>query len=70
MNGQIDYIETDVHIYFTPDHFACDFCPLLETYARKQCRMSAEYLAHDTRYGVGRYCPLTIIDNERINEND
>ena len=62
MNEQLTYVETYAQIFFTPDHFACEFCPLLETYARKQCRMTAEYLSHDTRYGVGRRCPLIRID--------
>lgn len=70
MNEQLEYIETVVQIYFDPEHFACEFCPLLETYSRKQCRKTAEYLSHDTRYGVGRYCPLIKIDNNYTEDNN
>lgn len=40
----------------------CDNCPLMETYARKQCRMTAEYLA-DTRR-PGYICPLINVTAE------
>lgn len=35
----------------------CDLCPCMETYARKQCRLTGEYLL-DTRATVGYECPL------------
>lgn len=56
-NGILEYTETTVSIFFEPDHVACQFCPLLETYARNQCRRTGEYII-DTRFTVGRYCPL------------
>lgn len=56
-NGTIEYTEATVSIYFEPDHVACQYCPLLETYARAQCRRTGEYIL-DTRYTTGRYCPL------------
>lgn len=58
-DGVIAYTEATVSIFFEPDHVACAFCPLLETYARAQCRRTGEYII-DTRYTVGRYCPLQI----------
>lgn len=57
MKGCLKYTETTVQIYFPEGHVCCDLCPLLETYARKQCRRTGEYLA-DTR-GRGYWCPLT-----------
>lgn len=58
-DGVLKYTEATVSIFFEPDHVACAFCPLLETYARAQCRRTGEYII-DTRYTVGRYCPLQI----------
>ena len=56
-NGTTEYTEMTVSIFFEPGHVACQYCPLLETYSRNQCRRSGEYIL-DTRYTVGRYCPL------------
>jgi len=58
-NGITDYVEMAVSIYFEPEHIACQFCPLLETYARNQCRRTGEYIL-DTRFTVGRFCPLEV----------
>lgn len=58
MNGCQNYTEATVQIFFPEGHVCCDLCPLLETYARKQCRMTGEYLG-DTR-GRGYWCPLII----------
>jgi len=58
-SGTTEYTEATVSIWFEPDHVACAYCPLLETYARAQCRRTGEYII-DTRYTVGRYCPLQI----------
>ena len=55
-NGILNYKRLTVDIYFEENHVACQFCPLLETYARNQCRRTGEYVL-DTR-AVGRYCPL------------
>lgn len=57
MNGTIEYVAAEVEIFFEPGHVACQYCPLLETYARAQCRRTGEYIV-DTRYTTGRYCPL------------
>lgn len=63
INGQIKYVEAKVSIYFDPDHVACQYCPLLETYSRDKCRMTSEYII-DTRFTVGRYCPLIFKDEK------
>lgn len=53
------YTETAVSIYFPEGNICCDLCPLMETYARKQCRRTGEYLLN-TRDVVGYNCPLVI----------
>lgn len=59
-----EYTEAVVSIFFEPDHVACQFCPLLETYARNQCRRTGEYIIN-TKV-TGRWCPLKIkeVENE------
>ena len=57
-NGTLKYTEATVSIFFEPEHVCCQFCPMLETYARNQCRRTGEYII-DTRV-TGRYCPLVI----------
>lgn len=59
INGVLEYVEAQVNIFFEPEHVACAYCPMLETYARNQCRRTGEYIL-DTRYTVGHYCPLII----------
>lgn len=51
------YTSAEVTIHFPEGHVCCDLCPLMETYARKQCRRTGEYLL-DTRVTVGYECPL------------
>lgn len=51
-----EYVEASVSIYFEADHFDCAHCPLLETYARKQCRRTGEYIIDDRARGY--WCPL------------
>lgn len=58
-DGCLEYVETQVDIFFEKDHVACAYCPLLETYSRNQCRRTGEYIL-DTRFTVGHYCPLII----------
>jgi hypothetical protein len=58
----IDYVEAKVSIFFDPDHVACQYCPILETYSRNQCRRTGEYIV-DPRFAVGRYCPLIFDDS-------
>lgn len=64
---QYQYVETTAKIYFEPEHIACQYCPMLETYSRNQCRLTGEYIT-DTRYTVGGWCPLNI--NENIFEKE
>lgn len=56
-SGVSRYTEATVKIYFPEGYTCCDLCPLLETYARKQCRRTGEYLI-DTKNVVGWECPL------------
>jgi hypothetical protein len=56
-NGVRYYTKATAEIGFPEDRVCCDYCPMLETYARKQCRRTGEYLM-DTRVTVGYYCPL------------
>lgn len=61
-SGVTKYTKTEVDLFFPEDKVCCDLCPIMETYARKQCRRTGEYLI-DTRT-VGYYCPLKIVENE------
>lgn len=54
------YIKTTVDIFFSGDTVCCARCPLLETYARKQCRKTGEYIVDDRV--VGGWCPLVGVD--------
>lgn len=62
------YIKTQVTIWFPEGHLCCDLCPLLETYARKQCRRTGEYIL-DSRV-VGYDCPLKIREKEDKNGSE
>lgn len=64
-NGVLEYKHMIADIYFEPEHIACAYCPLLETYSRNMCRRTGEYII-DTRYTVGHDCPLKEVKNERI----
>lgn len=50
------YTTAHVKIHFPENRVCCEYCPLLETYARKQCRRTGEYIA-DSRT-IGYECPL------------
>ena len=63
-NEVLFYAEATAKIYFPEGHVCCDLCPFMETYSRKQCRQTGEYLL-DTRT-IGNWCPLEI--NEEILE--
>ena len=56
INGCLEYSVATVSIGFEKGKEICKYCPLLETYARDQCRKTGEYIV-DTR-GRGRWCPL------------
>lgn len=51
----LSYVKRTVDINFTGE-VCCARCPLMETYSRKQCRASAEYIVDDRT--VGGWCPL------------
>lgn len=50
------YAKATVDIYFPDGHVCCDLCPLMETYSRKQCRRTGEYLFDSRTTGLN--CPL------------
>ena len=54
----LTYQETRVSIFFPEGEVKCALCPLLETYARDQCRRTGEYIFD--RRGVGLWCPLKL----------
>ena len=51
----LSYVKRTVDINFTGE-VCCARCPLLETYSRKQCRVSGEFIVDDRT--VGGWCPL------------
>lgn len=62
-NGCLNYQMASVDIAFSvdsPDKVCCSLCPLMETYARKQCRRTGEYIVDDRNRGF--WCPLVIKD--------
>jgi hypothetical protein len=61
-SGVRRYTKATVEIFFPNEKVCCDLCPLMETYARKQCRRTGEYLL-DTRV-VGYDCPLKFTEEE------
>lgn len=62
-NSCTRYITARADIYFPKtEGVQCKLCPCLETYARKQCRLTGEYLADG--YLIGGMCPLTILESE------
>lgn len=57
------YITVHVPIHFPAEEgIQCKLCPCLETYARKQCRLTGEYLADG--YLRGGLCPLDFKNKE------
>ena len=61
-SGVSRYTVATVEIGFPYDNVCCDMCPLMETYARKQCRRTGENLM-DT-ITIGYYCPHKIEEDE------
>lgn len=55
-SGCTEYIKATVDVFFEPDHASCAFCPMLQTYSRKQCNRTGEFIIDDR--GRGFYCPL------------
>ena len=73
-NG-IDKYECAAAVFYFPEgNICCDLCPAMETYARKQCRLTGEYLLNTKTYGL--HCPLDFPENnvkyfkEEANETD
>lgn len=57
------YITVLAPIHFPEEEgIQCKLCPFLETYSRKQCRLTGEYLADG--YLRGGLCPLDIKNKE------
>lgn len=54
-SATLSYVKRTVEISFTGD-VCCARCPLMETYSRKQCRKTGEYITDDRT--VGGWCPL------------
>lgn len=62
-NSVTKYITVLAPIHFPAEEgIQCKLCPCLETYARKQCRLTGEYLADG--YLRGGLCPLTTVESE------
>ena len=64
-SGVSYYTKANVDVFFPENKIACMYCPMLETYARNQCRRTGEYLV-DTRT-IGYDCPLRF---ENMEEDD
>jgi hypothetical protein len=58
------YTKAKAEIFFPENRVCGASCPLLETYARKQCRRTGEYIADDRT--IGYCCPLQF----EMEEND
>ena len=67
-NATLYYQRATVDINFPENNVCCDLCPLMETYARKQCRRTGEYLL-DTKHTVGYECPLRFSEEQEA-ENE
>lgn len=60
--GCTSYSERWVNIFFTNDEVCCKYCPLLETYSRKQCRRTGEFIVNENT--TGYWCPLLTADKD------
>lgn len=67
--GVTEYVKATAVFYFEPEHVACQYCHLLETYARNQCRRTGEYII-DPRFTVGDWCPLNFEEPESAREEN
>lgn len=65
--GVARYEKATVIINFPEGYICCDLCPLMETYSRKQCRRTGEYLL-DTRT-IGFECPLEFKEENKNEQN-
>ena len=55
-SGVAYYTTMTVEIHFPEDRVCCQYCPLLETYSRDQCRRTGEYILNI--HTIGYDCPL------------
>ena len=62
-NEVLGYVEATATIFFVEGHVACQYCPLLETYARDQCRRTGEYIVNT--HTIGFDCPLAWKESEK-----
>lgn len=63
MSSCVKYVSTVLDIHFPEEKgVCCALCPVLETYARKQCRITGEYL-YDGQVR-GHFCPLIEVKEE------
>jgi len=68
-NGCTHYLKATVDIFFPEGIARCSTCPMLETYARKQCRRTGEYIVDDRFQGF--WCPLDLeLKEEEPHGND
>lgn len=51
-------VECRVSLFFKAGHIECNFCHLLQTYDRRECRRTGELLLPGQLRGM--YCPLEI----------
>lgn len=58
----LSYTLATAEIFFPDGKVCCGLCPLMETYSRKQCRRTGEYIVDDRARGM--WCPL-IIEEEK-----
>lgn len=64
MDKCLTYSKANVTLFFPEGKVCCMYCPLMETYARKQCRRTGEYLTDER--GRGMFCPLEVEDDNGI----
>ena len=57
-----DMVVVSVDLFFNPLAVDCAHCPLLETYSRKQCRYTGEYIVNEKTLGV--YCPVKLSEEQ------
>lgn len=65
-SGVANYTKATAEIFFPDGHVCCALCPLMETYSRKQCRRTGEYIVDDR--GTGLWCPLIFEEVEVCSE--
>ena len=54
------YALTRADIYFPNGEIQCRYCPLFETYAREQCRLTGEYITNSKTFGY--FCKLRKVE--------